>query len=93
MYAKIEPLTLVLGEAFRRYVVPDSMVSIDKMVVRFTGRSSHKIKIFVLAASRWKISWLKKSRKARPGRSHLLLHPHSILDLDDQRLSSELNDW
>ena len=45
IYAKIEPLTSALGKAFQRYVVPSSMVSINKIMVRFIGRSSYKIKI------------------------------------------------
>jgi hypothetical protein len=45
MYTKIEPLTSALGKAFQRYVVPGSIVSINKIIVRFTGRSSHKIKV------------------------------------------------
>ena len=45
IYAKIEPLTSALGEAFRRYIVPGSIVSINKIIVRFTSRSSYKIKI------------------------------------------------
>ena len=33
-----------LGEAFRTYVIPESMVSFNKMMVRFTGRSAAIIK-------------------------------------------------
>jgi len=37
IFKKIEPLTTPLGEAFRKYVIPGSIVSFDEMMVRFTG--------------------------------------------------------
>ena len=45
VFEKIEPLTTPLGEAFRKYVIPGSMVSFDEMMVRFTGRSTATIKL------------------------------------------------
>ena len=44
VFEKIEPLITPLGEAFRKYVIPGSMVSFNKMMVRFTGRSAAIIK-------------------------------------------------
>ena len=37
VFEKIEPLMTPLGEAFRKYIIPGSMVSFDEMMVRFTG--------------------------------------------------------
>src|ERR1700722_19689210 len=45
IFEKIEPLMTPLGEAFRKYVIPRSMVSFDKIIVRFTGRSAAIIKL------------------------------------------------
>jgi len=36
IFEKIEPLMTPLGEAFRKYIIPGSMVSFDEMMVRFT---------------------------------------------------------
>jgi hypothetical protein len=45
IFEKLEPLTTPLGEAFRKYVIPGSMVSFDEMMVRFTGRSAATVKL------------------------------------------------
>ena len=45
VFKKIKPLTTPLGKAFRKYVIPRSMVSFDEMMVRFTGRSTAIIKL------------------------------------------------
>jgi len=45
VFEKIEPLTTPLGEAFRKYIIPRSMVSFNEMMVRFTGRSTAIIKL------------------------------------------------
>ena len=45
IFEKIEPLITPLGEAFRKYVIPGSMVSFNKIMVRFTGRSMATIKL------------------------------------------------
>lgn len=44
-YEKVEPFGEALREASRRYLVPATKVSVDKMMIRFTGRSNHTIKI------------------------------------------------
>jgi len=36
IFKKIEPLTTSLGEVFRKYVIPRSIVSFNKIMVRFT---------------------------------------------------------
>jgi hypothetical protein len=38
-------LTTPLGEAFRKYVIPKSIVSFNKIIVRFTRRSTAIIKL------------------------------------------------
>ena len=35
----------LLGEAFRKYVIPGSIVSFNKIIVRFTRRSIATIKL------------------------------------------------
>ena len=45
IFKKIEPLTTPLGEAFRKYIILRSMVSFNKIIVRFTGRSTVTIKL------------------------------------------------
>ena len=45
IFKKIKPLTTYLGEAFRKYVIPRSIVSFNKIIVRFTGRSIVIIKL------------------------------------------------
>lgn len=44
-FAKIEPFSNALRVASMRYLVPPTELSIDEMMVRFTGRSLHTIKI------------------------------------------------
>jgi len=36
VFKKIKPLTTPLGKAFRKYVIPRSIVSFNKIIVRFT---------------------------------------------------------
>jgi len=36
VFKKVEPLITPLGEAFRKYVIPRSIVSFDEIIVRFT---------------------------------------------------------
>jgi hypothetical protein len=38
---KLEPLSSILRERFQRHLLPATPVSIDEMMVRFTGRSPH----------------------------------------------------
>jgi hypothetical protein len=38
---KLQPLSDILREAFQRHILPATSVSIDEMMVRFTGRSVH----------------------------------------------------
>jgi len=45
IFKKIKPLTTPLGEAFRKYVIPRSMVSFNKIIVRFTRQSTATIKL------------------------------------------------
>ena len=45
IFEKIKPLTTPLGEAFRKYVIPKSIVSFNKIIVRFTRRSIAIIKL------------------------------------------------
>ena len=45
VFEKIKPLTTHLGEAFRKYVIPGSIVSFNKIMVRFTRRSTATIKL------------------------------------------------
>ena len=45
IFKKIKPLTTPLGEAFRKYVIPRSIVSFNKIIVRFTRRSIAIIKL------------------------------------------------
>lgn len=44
-YSKVEPLTTKLAQDFARYYIPSSNVSIDEMIVRFSGRSSHTVRV------------------------------------------------
>lgn len=44
-YAKIEPLGSMLRERFQKYYLPGTKVAIDEMVIRFSGRSRHTLKI------------------------------------------------
>ncbi|KAJ0407397.1 hypothetical protein ATCC90586_000104 [Pythium insidiosum] len=44
-YAKIEPLVTNMKTAFRKYYVPPSNVSVDEMMVRFSGRSAHTVRM------------------------------------------------
>ena len=37
VFKKIELLITLLGEAFRKYIIPRSIVSFNKIIVRFTG--------------------------------------------------------
>lgn len=43
LFDKLEPLSTWLKESFARVVTPASYVTIDKMIIRFTGRSKHTI--------------------------------------------------
>ena len=45
VYEKIKPLTTPLGEAFRKYIIPGSMVSFNEIMVRFTRQSTAIIKL------------------------------------------------
>ena len=45
VFKKIEPLTTPLGEAFRKYIIPRSIVSFNKIIVRFTRQSTTIIKL------------------------------------------------
>jgi len=45
VFKKIELLITPLGEAFRKYVIPKSMVSFNKIIVRFTRQSMAIIKL------------------------------------------------
>ena len=45
IFKKIKPLTTPLGKAFRKYIIPGFMVSFNKIIVRFTGRSTAIIKL------------------------------------------------
>ena len=45
IFEKIEPLTTPLGKAFRKYVISRSIVSFNKIIVRFTRRSIAIIKL------------------------------------------------
>ena len=44
-YQKIEPLGSILREQFQQYYLPGTKDAIDEMVVRFCGRSRHRLKI------------------------------------------------
>jgi len=45
IFKKIKPLTTPLGKAFRKYVIPGSIVSFNKIIVRFTRQSIAIIKL------------------------------------------------
>ena len=45
IFKKIEPLTTPLGKAFRKYIIPRSIVSFNKIIVRFTRRSTATVKL------------------------------------------------
>ena len=45
IFKKIKPLTTPLGKAFRKYVIPRSIVSFNKIMVRFTRRSTAIVKL------------------------------------------------
>ena len=45
IFEKIEPLTTPLGKAFRKYVISRSIVSFNKIIVRFTRRFIAIIKL------------------------------------------------
>lgn len=44
-FHRVGPLSSKLRNAFQKYFLPDSKVSIDEMMVRFFGRSKHTIKM------------------------------------------------
>lgn len=44
-FSKIEPLTTRLAKDFTRYYIPSTNVSIDEMIVCFSGRSAHTIRM------------------------------------------------
>ena len=45
IFEKIEPLITPLGKAFRKYIIPRSIVSFNKIIVRYTRRSIAIIKL------------------------------------------------
>jgi len=45
VFEKIKPLTTPLGKAFRKYIIPRSMVSFNKIIVRFTRQFIAIIKL------------------------------------------------
>ncbi|OCK92602.1 uncharacterized protein K441DRAFT_726329, partial [Cenococcum geophilum 1.58] len=45
VFKKIKPLITPLGEAFRKYIIPRSIVSFNKIMVRFTRQSIAIIKL------------------------------------------------
>jgi hypothetical protein len=44
-FDKLEPLSSHLQERFQQFVIPATEVSIDEMMVRFTGRSHHTLRM------------------------------------------------
>ena len=44
-YKKVDPLASILQERYRSFYLPSTKVAIDEMVVRFSGRSHHTLKI------------------------------------------------
>lgn len=42
-FNKLEPLSSMLKKSFKEVVTPASQVTIDEMIIRFTGRSKHTI--------------------------------------------------
>jgi len=44
-HAKVDPLASILRERFQKYYLPGTKFAIDEMVVRFSGRSRHTLKI------------------------------------------------
>ena len=45
IFKKIEPLTTPLDKAFRKYIIPRSIVSFNKIIVRFTRQSIAMVKL------------------------------------------------
>lgn len=44
-YSKVKPFAAPLRMASGKYLLPATQLSVDEMMVRFTGRSAHTIKI------------------------------------------------
>lgn len=44
-FSKVEPLSTKLAEDFNKYYIPATNVSVDEMIVRFSGRSTHTVRI------------------------------------------------
>ena len=44
-YKKVDPLASILQKRYRYFYLPGTKVAIDEMVVRFSGRSQHTLKI------------------------------------------------
>lgn len=44
-FSKVEPLSTKLAADFAKYYIPASDVSVDEMIVRFSGRSAHTVRI------------------------------------------------
>ncbi|KAG0005724.1 hypothetical protein BGZ80_005403 [Entomortierella chlamydospora] len=44
-FSKMEPLSSKLAKDFSRYYVPSTDVSIDEMIIRFSGRSAHTVRM------------------------------------------------
>ena len=44
-YKKVDPLASILQKRYRCFYLPGTKVAIDEMVVRFSGRSNHTLKI------------------------------------------------
>lgn len=44
-FSKVQPLSDNLASLYTRYYVPSTNVSIDKMIVRFSGRSGHTVRM------------------------------------------------
>jgi hypothetical protein len=72
-FNKLEPLSSHLQERFQNYVVPATQISIDEMMVRFTGRSHHTLrmpnkpipegyKIYALCEHGYTYAWAYYSR-------------------------------
>jgi len=72
-YEKLQPLTGNLERRFQLYVLPASQVAVDEMMVRFTGRSQHTVrmpskpipegyKIYALCDRGYTYAWAYSSR-------------------------------
>ena len=45
VFKKIKPLTTLLGEAFKKYIIPKSIVNFNEIIVRFTRQFMATIKL------------------------------------------------